>query len=177
MTTNRTDRIIPGDDIEQDGDSPLGVVPRSRNDLLISSFRTGLRRIPFIQPLPGAHRQAVERFDRATLLLLHTIGARTGQPRVSPLVFARTGDRYVIAATAGGRPRHPAWHANLLAHPRGLVELWQDDVLQTFGVIAQLAEDADRDALWAVMVTVHPGLADYARQTERTIPVFTLRRT
>jgi deazaflavin-dependent oxidoreductase (nitroreductase family) len=135
----------------------------SFNDLAIEQFRAGEQRIAGL-------------FDRASLLLLHTRGARTGQPRVHPVAYFSDGDRYLVAASAAGHPQHPAWYHNLLADPLVTAEVWTDGVLETFEAIAEPAEGADRDALWAQITSHAPGLTGYQRETERVIPVVTLRR-
>ncbi len=61
-------------------------------------------------------------FEGAPLLLLHTTGARTGQPRVNPLAYTRDGERYVVIASKGGAPTNPDWYYNVVAHPRVTVE-------------------------------------------------------
>src|SRR5947208_16858491 len=62
-------------------------------------------------------------FKGARLLLLTTTGAKSGKQRVNPLAFSRDGDNYVIIASKGGSPTHPAWHSNVLANPEVGVEV------------------------------------------------------
>ncbi len=112
-------------------------------------------------------------FQGRPVLLLHTVGARTGEPRIAPLVYSRDGDRYVVMASKGGAPENPAWYANLLAHPEVTVEAEG----QTFRALAHV-EDAgpERDRLWGVHAAQHPGFTDYERKTTRTIPAVSLER-
>ena len=63
------------------------------------------------------------RFEGASMILVHHIGAKSGTERVSPLVYLRDGDDMVVAATKGGSPTHPDWYHNLRAHPRVTVEV------------------------------------------------------
>ena len=137
---------------------------RAWNDQVIEEFRAGKELI-------------VGTFPRPFLLLLHSTGARTGQPRTSPLAYVRDGDRYVVTASAAGRGRHPAWYFNLLASSRVTVELWSDDVIEEFEVVATPAEGAERDALWETFTSWQSAYADYQNQTSRRIPVVTLSRT
>ncbi len=106
------------------------------------------------------------------LLLLTTTGARTGQPRLSPLVYTRDGDRIVIVASKGGAPTHPAWYHNLLANPVATVELGGE----TFQARASVAEGPERDRLYAAHVVDHPAFAEYQAKTTRVIPVILLDR-
>lgn len=111
-------------------------------------------------------------FKDRPVLLLHTMGARTGQPRIAPLVYSRDGDRYVVMASKGGAPDNPAWFHNLETHPRVTVEAEG----QTFAARAIVPERAERDRLWKAHVAQHPGFADYERKTTRVIPAIVLER-
>jgi deazaflavin-dependent oxidoreductase (nitroreductase family) len=104
------------------------------------------------------------------VLLLTTTGAKSGQARLAPLVYARDGDRYVVAASKGGSPTHPAWYLNLLAHPIVAVEVGGE----TFEARAIVTEGAERDRLWAAHVAANPNFAEYQQRTSRTIPVVVL---
>lgn len=106
------------------------------------------------------------------LLLLHTVGAKSGQPRIAPLVFSRDGDRLVIMASKGGAPTNPAWFANLVAHPEVTVEAGGE----TFKARAVVATGAERDRLWAAHVERYPTFADYEQKTTREIPAVILER-
>jgi len=107
------------------------------------------------------------------LLILTTSGARTGQSREAVLTFTRDGDRYVVAATAGGSPRNPAWFHNLVARPVAKVEVRG----RAFEVRATVVEEAERQRLWSAHVAERPEFAGYPEQTGRVIPVVTLERT
>ena len=111
-------------------------------------------------------------FAGRTLLLLHTIGAKSGQERINPVVYATDGDRLVITASKGGYPTHPDWYYNLLAHPLVTVEVGAE----TFQARAEVVPEPERSRLYQKMVDVMPGFADYERKTTRVIPVFTLTR-
>jgi deazaflavin-dependent oxidoreductase (nitroreductase family) len=111
-------------------------------------------------------------FAGATLLLLHTTGAKSGEERVNPVACLRDGERLVIIASKAGAPTHPAWYFNLLAHPLVTVEVGEEK----FQVRASVAEEPERSRLYARMVEVMPGFADYQRKTSRVIPVIVLTR-
>ncbi len=107
------------------------------------------------------------------LLILTTIGARTGERREAVLTYTRDGDRYVVAASAGGSPRAPAWFHNLAAHPDASAEIKG----QTLPVRAVVAEAPERDRLWRAHVTERPEFADYPARAGRVIPVIKLEPT
>ena len=109
-------------------------------------------------------------FEGAPMLLLHTIGARTGADRVNPLVHGRDGDNLVIFATKGGAPTNPDWFHNLVAHPDVTVEVGTENV----PVRARVAEGDERDRLWSLQKELMPGFAEYEAKTTRQIPVVVL---
>ena len=111
-------------------------------------------------------------FEGAPMILIHHVGARSGQERVNPLVFLPDGDDIVIAATKGGAPTNPDWYHNLRAHPRISVEVGRE----TFVVAATEATGLDRDHLWSRLVDLRPGFAAYETKTSRTFPMFRLTR-
>ncbi|HEY3468735.1 MAG TPA: nitroreductase family deazaflavin-dependent oxidoreductase [Amycolatopsis sp.] len=112
-------------------------------------------------------------FADKNVLLLTTTGAKSGQPRLSPLVYTRDGDRYVIAASMGGAPKNPAWYHNLVANPKVTVEVGTEKFEATATVIEDRAE---RDRLYAGMVAHAEGFADYEKKTTRVIPIVVLER-
>ncbi|MGW5723903.1 nitroreductase family deazaflavin-dependent oxidoreductase [Amycolatopsis sp. NPDC003865] len=112
-------------------------------------------------------------FEGKNVLLLTTIGAKSGQARLSPLVYTRDGDRYVIAASMGGAPKNPAWFHNLVANPKVTVEVGTEKFEATATVIEDRAE---RDRLYAGMVAHAEGFADYEKKTTRVIPIVVLER-
>jgi deazaflavin-dependent oxidoreductase (nitroreductase family) len=136
----------------------------SWNDTVITQFRAGEQRI-------------VDMFDRSSLLLLHSIGARSGQSRTSPLAYFTIDGETVIVASAAGRPANPAWYANLLANPEVTYERWDGDAIESVQARAEPVGGADRDRLWALITEAAPGFAEYQKQTSRVIPVIILRRT
>jgi len=113
-------------------------------------------------------------FDGATMLLLHTIGRKTGKERVNPLVYLPDGDRYVIFATKGGAPTNPDWYANLMANPDIDVEIGTE----TIPVHAtEVQDDREREDLYARVVERRSGFAEYPEKSGgRRIPVIALDR-
>lgn len=106
------------------------------------------------------------------LLLLTTAGARSGQPRTTPVAYSTDGDHLVILASNGGKPAHPDWYHNLLAHPLVTVELGRE----RFEARTRITAGAERERLFAQHAALMPGFADYQRNTSRQIPVVVLER-
>ena len=110
--------------------------------------------------------------DRA-VLLLHTVGAKTGEPRIAPVVYSRDRDRYVVMASKRGEPTNPGWFANLVADPEVTVEAEGD----TFKAHAHVfTEGPERDRLWNTHKALYPAFADYETMTTRLIPAIALER-
>ncbi len=112
-------------------------------------------------------------FEGARLLLLHTIGAKSGLERVNPVMYFMDGGRYVIIASAGGADQHPAWYYNLLAHPEVTVELGT----KQFPARAAVTTEPERTRLYGKMEAIWHSFTEYKHKTSRSIPVFTLTRT
>lgn len=127
------------------------------NERVIRQFRVG-------GEVDGMHR------DR--LLLLGTVGARTGLPRTTPMMFHRDGDRVLVIASNMGAPAHPGWYHNLLAHPAVHVEVDDD----AYDAVAEPVTGAERERLWELLTTAYPFFAEHAAQAGRTIPVIALTR-
>jgi proline iminopeptidase len=111
--------------------------------------------------------------EGSTVLLLTTKGRKSGEPRTTPLIYARDGDRYGIVASKGGAPEHPGWYENLSQDPG--VELQVED--QVFPARARVAEGDERERLWAKANEVWPHYAEYQEKTDREIPVVVLERS
>lgn len=109
-------------------------------------------------------------FQGADILILTSTGARTGQTRWNPLAYTRDGDRFVIVASKGGAPNSPDWYHNLVAHPSAVIEVGTDVI----SVEASIATGAERDGLYAAHAAKMPQFNDYAKKTERKIPVVVL---
>ena len=107
-----------------------------------------------------------------TLLILHTIGAKSGQEHINPVAYITDGDRFVIIASKGGALTHPDWYYNLVAHPQVTVEVGTEQ----FTARASLATEPERTRLYDKMVEMMPGFTDYQKKTTRIIPVIILSR-
>ena len=112
-------------------------------------------------------------FEGASLLLLGTIGAKSGLPRTNPLAYLREGDRLIVIASYAGAPVNPPWYYNLLANPEVSVEVGTEK----FTAIASVVDEPDRSALYARMAQKMPAFQEYEAKTSRVIPVVALTRT
>jgi deazaflavin-dependent oxidoreductase (nitroreductase family) len=105
-------------------------------------------------------------------LQLYSTGAKSGLPRHSTLVYVRDGDDVMLVGTNFGQPKHPAWTANLLAHPEAAIEIGP----VRLNVLAELVDDATRERLFPSFVAVYPGYADYLERRQGLAPrMFRLR--
>ncbi len=129
---------------------------RERNEKVIAEFRAN-----------GGNQASAN-----PLLLLTTNGAKSGRPHITPLMYLSEGDRFVVFASKGGNPTHPAWYHNLVANPTVTVEVSGD----TFEAEAVIAEPAERDRIYALQAEIFPMFADYQAKTEWRIPVVILER-
>jgi len=100
------------------------------------------------------------------IALLTTTGPKTGEPRVSPLLYLRDGDR-VVAASRGGSDKNPMWYLNLKANPEVSVQI-KKEVLD---LTARDATDEERARYWPQLVKIYPTYEDYQSWTDRTIPI------
>jgi deazaflavin-dependent oxidoreductase (nitroreductase family) len=108
------------------------------------------------------------------VLVLHTVGSRSGQPRETPLAwFADGADSWLVVASGGGS-RHPDWHDNLLAHPgRAAIELPSRDAVP---VTPHLLDGADRAQAWQRIAAAQPRIAKYQSKSDREYPVVRLTK-
>ena len=111
-------------------------------------------------------------FGSATLLLLHSTGAKTGQERINPLVTFEDGDRLVIVASKGGATSAPDWYYNLVANPEVGVEFGTE----TFQARATVTSEPERTALYERMESTFATFSEYKKTANRVIPVVTLSR-
>ena len=111
-------------------------------------------------------------FAGKTLLILHTVGAKSGQERINPVAYVKDGDHFVIIASKAGAPTNPNWYHNILAHPLIMVEVGTEQ----FQVQAAVATEPERTRLYNKMVEMMPGFAAYQQKTTRVIPVVILTR-
>ncbi|MGY3127268.1 deazaflavin-dependent oxidoreductase (nitroreductase family) [Agrococcus sp. UYP33] len=108
------------------------------------------------------------------IILLTSVGARSGKLRKTALMRVEHEGEYVVVASKGGAPEHPVWYYNLKQHP--LVEL--QDLAERHDYMArELEPGAERDAWWERAVAAWPDYANYQAKTDRLIPLFLLTRT
>lgn len=110
-------------------------------------------------------------FDGAPLLLLHTVGARSGVERTNPMMYQDLGDgRVAVFASKAGADTHPAWYHNLRANPDVTAEIGTE----TRSFTARTADAAERAPIWERQKSEYPGFAGYEAATSREIPVVVL---
>lgn len=128
---------------------------RQTNLRVIEQFRTG-------GEIEGMHR------DR--LILLTTVGTRTGRRHTTPMMFHREGDRVLVIASNAGAQKDPDWYRNLRKEPRVTVEIGD----KRYDALATELEGAERERQWAVLKEAYPFFADHEKTAGRTIPVIAL---
>jgi deazaflavin-dependent oxidoreductase (nitroreductase family) len=106
------------------------------------------------------------------LLILHTVGARSGEPRTNIMMYLANGDRYLVFGSNAGADTSPAWYFNTSANPRVRIEVGDD----VFDAQATELTGAERDEKYAEQARRYPGFADYEQKTSRIIPVVALSR-
>jgi deazaflavin-dependent oxidoreductase (nitroreductase family) len=103
-------------------------------------------------------------------LLLDATGRKSGAVHTSALIFARDGADYLIVASYGGAPRHPAWYLNLQAHPDAEIQVKAERI----PVTARTAYAEERSRLWGLVTEVWPNYDVYQTRTDREIPIVVL---
>jgi deazaflavin-dependent oxidoreductase (nitroreductase family) len=112
-------------------------------------------------------------FAGAPLLILHSVGAKSGKTRVNPLMYQDLGHGCVaVFGSKAGAGTNPDWYHNLMANPRATVELGTE----TFDVTARVARGEERTRIWSTQKQRYPNFAAYERKTKREIPVVILER-
>ena len=124
------------------------------------------------------NRKVIEEFrankgagDRP-LLLLNTIGARSGQRRTTPMMYVPNGDRLLVIASNAGAPRHPDWFHNVVATPRVTVEVGD----QVYEATAVVTEGEEHDRLFREICEKYPFFTEHQAKIDREIPVVALER-
>ncbi|ONI73058.1 nitroreductase family deazaflavin-dependent oxidoreductase [Actinosynnema sp. ALI-1.44] len=112
-------------------------------------------------------------FEGAPMVILTTTGAKSGNSVTNPLMYLPDGDRIVIIASNAGADKHPAWYYNIKANPEITIEIGTEKYQAT---AEEVTDRAERDALYARMVEIAEGFAEYERKTDRLIPVFAVTR-
>ena len=111
-------------------------------------------------------------FAGRPLLLLTTTGARTGQPRTTPMMYIPDDDGWLVIASNAGAPKHPDWYHNLVAHPDVTIEIGAE----THRATAQVIIGPERQKLWSQITEQYPFFADHQAKVAREIPVIRLQR-
>jgi deazaflavin-dependent oxidoreductase (nitroreductase family) len=106
----------------------------------------------------------------APVLLLTTVGRKTGRPQTAPLLYLQADDTYVVVASKGGMSHHPLWFKNLQANPGVEIEVGSRKMHAT----ARRATSEEKAALWPRLVAMYSSYADYQARTTRDIPVVIL---
>jgi deazaflavin-dependent oxidoreductase (nitroreductase family) len=109
----------------------------------------------------------------SSVLLLTTLGRRTGRGRRTPLIYGRDGERLLIVASKGGSDDPPLWYGNLAANPRVRVQVKGD----VFDAHARTASPEERSRYWPIMTAIWPDYDDYQKKTDREIPIVVLEPT
>jgi deazaflavin-dependent oxidoreductase (nitroreductase family) len=110
-------------------------------------------------------------FAGARLLLLHTVGAKTGKERINPMMYRDLGDgRVAVFATRAGDPAHPDWYHNLVANPHVTAEIGPE----SSAFRARTATGDERESIWIPQKRENSGFATYEAMTTRQIPVVIL---
>lgn len=117
-------------------------------------------------------------FKGAPVLLLHAIGAKSGEERTQPLMFLPEGNGlWYVFASFGGGPKDPAWFHNVVAHPEFEISVGDGTTIERVPVRARVLEGAERDNVYAKQASLFPQFAQYAETTTRdSIPVVELTR-
>jgi deazaflavin-dependent oxidoreductase (nitroreductase family) len=108
----------------------------------------------------------------AHILILSTIGRKSGEERKNALIFREVEGGYAIVSSYGGAPKNPDWHFNLVADPNVKVQIKGDK----FAAKARVASDEERAAIWPKMVEIWPDYDEYTKKTDRVIPIVILER-
>ncbi|MGL4305657.1 MAG: nitroreductase family deazaflavin-dependent oxidoreductase [Mycobacteriaceae bacterium] len=115
----------------------------------------------------GTYKTTIRGFP---VVILTTLGAKTGKLRKTPLMRVEHEGEYAVVASLGGAPKHPVWYYNVKAHPQ--VEL--QDQSTTKDYLAREVRGAEKDLWWNRAVAAFPDYASYQKKTQRVIPVFVL---
>jgi len=110
------------------------------------------------------------RMGKAPILLLHHVGRKSGQARLTPLIYVPDGERVAVIASKGGMPKNPAWFHNLMAAGEAEIEIGRE----RRRVRPRVAEGDERVDLWRRAVALYGSYESYQRQTDRQIPVVVL---
>lgn len=137
----------------------------------MSDFLFGEEHVERYRETDGA--EGFEWREGSHILLLTTVGRKSGRETTVPLIFGMDGDDPVVVASKGGAPEHPGWYRNLVKNPAAHVQIKGEK----FPVRARDAEGEERERLWKMMNGHWRHYDEYAEKTDREIPVVVLERT
>jgi deazaflavin-dependent oxidoreductase (nitroreductase family) len=120
----------------------------------------------------GGRRATTLRDTGDPVVVITSVGARSGKLRKNPVMRVERDGTYVAVASMGGAPRNPEWYHNLIAHPE--VDLQDGPEKHTY--VARLVHGDERQEWWDYAVETWPTYASYQEKTDREIPVFVLER-
>ena len=123
----------------------------------------------FLLRVTGGRGVAIGRKGLPTLFLT-TTGRKSGQERVTPLLYFRDGGNVIVAGSNWGQTHHPAWALNLKANPRAKMQIGREKV----DVVARVAEGDERERLWPELEEKWPAYRTYTERSGRDIMVFVL---
>jgi len=129
--------------------------------------------LKLIEDFRASRAASDDAFAGRPLLLLTTTGAKSGQPRITPLMYVPDGERLLVIASNAGAPKHPDWYRNLLAHPVATIEVGAD----TFEAGAVVLEGPERRQQWEKIAAAYPFFTDHQAKITREIPLIALERT
>ncbi|MGI9328272.1 MAG: nitroreductase/quinone reductase family protein [Pseudomonadales bacterium] len=119
-----------------------------------------------------AGRIVGDHLAEAPLLLLHTVGAKTGETRINPLAYLADNERFIVFASYAGASSNPPWYYNLITNPSVVVEVGTE----RFDATASVLDEPERTSLYRTMAERLPMFADYESKTPRVIPAIALTR-
>jgi F420H(2)-dependent quinone reductase len=110
------------------------------------------------------------RMWNSPVLLLTTVGRKTGKHRTTPLLYLKDNDRIAIVASNGGRDKEPSWWTNLKTSPHAKVQIKGEKKT----IVARKANDSEQEGLWPLLTKMYPSYDEYQKKTKREIPVVIL---
>jgi deazaflavin-dependent oxidoreductase (nitroreductase family) len=131
----------------------------------IGDFNTGI-----IEEFRAHAGRVAGNFEGAPLLLLTTVGAKSGKTRVNPMMYLEEGARRYVFASKAGAPSNPDWYHNLVANPNVSIEVGSEVI----DVVATPVEEDERSRIYAEQARRYPGFGEYQAKTDRVIPVVAL---
>ena len=150
----------PAHEPRAEGEAAERSDPKAFNDSVIQEFRANGGTV-------GGELAQMQ------LLLLTTIGAKSGRPHTTPLAYHEEGDRYFVIASNGGAPTNPDWYHNLRTHPRTTVEIGTE----IFEAVATILDPDERQRVFVAIAAQAPAASEFQSLARRTIPVIALERT